>query len=134
MEHELGIAAAFRGPMLEWARPGKRAHGRAWKKPETMEQTYMLKKLSLAVGLVFVAATLAPVAASAAAPQSPIPVAADGGLIQKAQWGYGRCHAWRREGAARWGWRSPGFFRCLARHGWWEGPRLASRAVHAFVD
>lgn len=79
----------------------------------------MLKKHSLAAGLVLVAATLAPAGASAAAPQSPIPVhiAADGGLIQKAQWGYGRCHAWRRECAARWGWRSPGFFRCLARHG-----------------
>ena len=68
-----------------------------------MEQTCMLTKLSLAAGLVLAAATLAP-AASAAAPQSPIPAvfAADGGLIQKAQWGwgYGRCHAWRRECAA----------------------------------
>ena len=86
-----------------------------------MEQTHMLTKLSLAAGLVLAAATLAPVGAGAATPQSPIPavVAADGGLIQKAQWGwgYGRCHAWRRECAARWGWRTPGFFRCLGRHG-----------------
>jgi hypothetical protein len=83
----------------------------------------MLTKLLLAAGLALAAATLAPVGASASAPQSPIPVganvSADGALIQKAQWGwgYGRCHAWRRECAARWGWRAPGFFRCLARHG-----------------
>jgi len=82
----------------------------------------MLTKLSLAAGLLAVAA-LAPIGASAAAPQSPIPavvapaVFPDGALIQKAQWGWGRCHAWRRECAARWGWRTPGFFRCLARHG-----------------
>jgi len=86
-----------------------------------MEQTHMLTKFSLAACLVLAAATLAPVGAGAAAPQSQIPavVAADRGLIQKAQWGwgYGRCHAWRRECAARWGWRTPGFFRCLARHG-----------------
>src|SRR5215467_14467036 len=98
-----------------------RARGRAWKKTRAMELTYMLTKLSLAAGLVLAAASLAPVGASAAAPQSPIPagVAADGGLIQNAQWGwgYGRCHAWRRECAARWGWRTPGFFRCLGRHG-----------------
>ena len=117
--HELDIAAAFRGSMLEWAARRARAHDRVWKE-RAMEQTCMLTKLLLAAGLVLAAATLAP-AASAAAPQSPIPAvfAADGGLIQKAQWGwgYGRCHAWRRECAARWGWRTPGFFRCLARHG-----------------
>ncbi len=28
-----------------------------------------------------------------------------------------RCHAWVRECAARWGRRSPGFHRCVARHG-----------------
>jgi hypothetical protein len=45
-----------------------------------MEQTYMLTRHSLAGGLALAAATLAPVGASAAAPQSPITavVAADG--------------------------------------------------------
>ncbi|MEZ5851748.1 MAG: hypothetical protein R3D68_13980 [Hyphomicrobiaceae bacterium] len=28
-----------------------------------------------------------------------------------------RCHAWVRECAERWGRRSPGFHRCVARHG-----------------
>jgi hypothetical protein len=41
--------------------------------------------------------------------------AADGSLVQKAQWGY--CGGWRRECAARWGWRTPGFFRCMGRRG-----------------
>jgi hypothetical protein len=79
----------------------------------------MFAKLSLAAGLVLAAATLAPGGASAAAPQSPIPgvVAFDGALVQKAQWGYGRCRAWRHECAARWGWRTPMFFRCAGRHG-----------------
>jgi hypothetical protein len=122
MMHELGIAAVFRGSMLEWARPGERVlMAGLCKETRAMEQTDMLTKLSLAAGLALAAATLAPVAASAAAPWSPIPavVAAGDGQIQKAQWGwgYGRCHAWRRECAARWGWRTPGFFRCLARHG-----------------
>ncbi|TMJ75225.1 MAG: glycosyl hydrolase family 5 [Alphaproteobacteria bacterium] len=76
----------------------------------------MFAKLSLAAGLVLAAATLVPAGASAAAPQSPLPgVTADNSLVQKAQWGY--CHGWRRECAARWGWRTPGFFRCMGRHG-----------------
>ena len=78
----------------------------------------MFAKLSLAAGLMLAAATLAPMGASAAAPQSPLTgvIAADGTLVQKTQF-YGRCRAWRHECAARWGWRSPQFFRCLARHG-----------------
>ena len=57
----------------------------------------MLVKVSLAAGLVLAAATLAPIGASAAtAPQSPLPgaTAADGSLVQKAQWG-GYCRSWR---------------------------------------
>ncbi len=79
----------------------------------------MFAKLSLAAGLVLAAATLAPISASATtAPQSPVPgtFAVDGSLVQKAQF-YGRCRAWRQECAARWGWRSPQFFRCMGRHG-----------------
>ena len=83
----------------------------------------MIGKISLAAGLVLAAAMFAPVGASAAAPQSPVPgaVTFDGTLVHKAQWGWGwghgGCRAWRHECAARWGWRSRGFFRCLARHG-----------------
>ena len=79
----------------------------------------MFAKLSLAAGLVLAAATLAPISASATtAPQSPVPgtFAIDGSLVQKAQF-YGRCRSWRHECAARWGWRSPQFFRCMGRHG-----------------
>jgi hypothetical protein len=77
----------------------------------------MFAKLSLAAGLALAAVTLAPIGASAAAPQSPIPgvLAVDGSLVQKTQF-YG-CGGWRRECAARWGWRTPGFFRCMGRHG-----------------
>jgi hypothetical protein len=32
-------------------------------------------------------------------------------------WDIGRCRAWRRECAQRWGWRSDRWYRCLARHG-----------------
>jgi hypothetical protein len=77
----------------------------------------MIAKVSLAAGLVLMAATFTPTGASAAAPQSPLPgvISTDGSLVQKAQWGY--CHGWRRECAARWGWRTPQFFRCMGRHG-----------------
>jgi hypothetical protein len=78
----------------------------------------MIAKVSLAAGLVLMAATFPPAGASAAtAAQSPLPgvISTDGSLVQKAQWGY--CHGWRRECAARWGWRTPGFFRCMGRHG-----------------
>ena len=77
----------------------------------------MLAKLSLVAGLALAAAALAPINASAAAPQSPIPgaMASEGSLVQKAQFGY--CRQWHRECAARWGWRTPGYFRCLGRHG-----------------
>jgi hypothetical protein len=78
----------------------------------------MIRKLSLAAGLVLAAATMGPIGASAAmAPQSPIAgtLATGGSFVQKAQWRY--CGGWRRECAARWGWRTPGFFRCMGRHG-----------------
>jgi hypothetical protein len=78
----------------------------------------MIAKLSLATGLLVMAAALASTCASAASlQQSKLPgvIAADGSLVQKTQWGY--CHGWRRECAARWGWRTPQFFRCMGRHG-----------------
>ena len=78
----------------------------------------MIAKLSLAASVVLAAVTLAPVGVSAAAPQSPLPGrAVDGTLVQKTQYGYGYCRGWARECAARWGWRTPMFFRCMGRHG-----------------
>ena len=78
----------------------------------------MLAKLSLAASLALAAAALASTGAAATtAAQSPIPgvLAANGSLVQKAQ--YRRCRAWRHECAARWGWRSRQYFRCVNRHG-----------------
>jgi hypothetical protein len=78
----------------------------------------MLAKLTLAGGLMAMAAAFGATGASAApAPQSRLPgaMSADGTLVEKVQWG--RCRAWRHECAARWGWRTPGFFRCMGRHG-----------------
>jgi hypothetical protein len=81
----------------------------------------MFAKLSLAAGVLALATAFTPISATAAPamPQSRIvDVAADAGaLLQKAQWGHRHCRYWRHECAARWGWRSPRFFRCLARHG-----------------
>jgi hypothetical protein len=74
----------------------------------------MLAKLSLAAGLIVAAAAFAPQIASAA-PQSRLPGLSDSSLLQQAQ--YGRCRYWHRECAARWGWRTHRYFRCLARHG-----------------
>jgi hypothetical protein len=78
----------------------------------------MLAKLILAGGLMVTGLALAPADASAAsAPQSTLPgaTAASGTLVEKVHWR--RCRAWRHECAARWGWRTPMFFRCLGRHG-----------------
>jgi hypothetical protein len=88
-----------------------------------MEDAKMFTKLSLAAGVVAMAAMLAPIGAPAAPamPQTRIVDMDGGALVQKAQWGYGygyrHCRYWRHECANRWGWRTPRFFRCLARHG-----------------
>ncbi len=78
----------------------------------------MLVRLALTFGLATGAAgTMSHIASAAPlAPQinrigpaagefTPIPVQ------------FGRCRAWRLECAERWGWRTPRFFRCMARHG-----------------
>jgi hypothetical protein len=77
----------------------------------------MLRKVMLAAGVAAMAAMFAPVSATAAPamPQSRTVDVGTGLLVQKAQ--YGRCRYWRHECANRWGWRTPGFFRCLGRHG-----------------
>ena len=78
----------------------------------------MIGKISLAAGLVVLATAFGPSIASAAsiAPQSTLGVTkSDSSLVQTVQWR--RCRAWRNECAARWGWRTRGYFRCVARHG-----------------
>jgi hypothetical protein len=77
----------------------------------------MLVKLSLAAGLVAAVATFAPHSASAGnlVPQSMAARLIDASLVQKAH--YRGCRFWRHECAARWGWRTRGYFRCLWRHG-----------------
>jgi hypothetical protein len=106
----------------------------------------MFRKLSLAAGLMVMAAALAPNSASAAAamPQSRlVDVAADAGsLLHQASSrhrhrrhahyrhrhrhghvhfrsgrGISYCGAWRAECAGRWGWGTRSFYRCLWRHG-----------------
>ena len=74
----------------------------------------MIARISLAASLVLMAATFTATGASAAVTGV---IAADGSLVQKTQWGYGYCRGWARECAARWGWRTPQFFRCMGRHG-----------------
>jgi hypothetical protein len=78
----------------------------------------MIGKHWLVAGALVLAAAVAPHATSAASltPQSTLRVTeADGSLVQKTQWNY--CRRWRHECAERWGWRTRGFFRCMARHG-----------------
>ncbi len=72
----------------------------------------MVRKLAIGLGLL----TL--VASAQAAPQLPAQSTGNTPLLQQAQyWDVGRCRAWRRECAERWGWRSDRWHRCLARHG-----------------
>lgn len=84
---------------------------------------------AMSVGSAAHAASLAPITSEAQSRAAPNA----GSLVQPAQyrpwrrgWGpgygygprrYGRCHAWRRECAHRWGWGGPGYRRCLWRHG-----------------
>jgi hypothetical protein len=101
----------------------------------------MLGKITLAAGLVAAATAFGAISASAAPalPQSrPAP---DSGLVLQAKHGHhhhhhrhhrfhrfggaivlgsiygGYCVGWRHECAARWGWRTRGYYRCLWRHG-----------------
>ncbi|MET0192004.1 MAG: glycosyl hydrolase family 5 [Hyphomicrobiaceae bacterium] len=72
----------------------------------------------LVAGALVLGAALAPHATSAAtlSPQSTLRTTdAHESLVQKTQYRY--CRRWRHECAERWGWRTPRYFRCLARHG-----------------
>jgi hypothetical protein len=78
----------------------------------------MLRTFVVLSGLA-AAAALVP---SAAVAGSLSPVAAQitdqpTALKQVQYWDVGRCRAWRRECAERWGWRTGRWYRCLARHG-----------------
>lgn len=79
----------------------------------------MSSKYLLAAGALLAGAMLMPLPshANVAAPAKSVPsVASDSPLVQLAG---PRCWAWRRECAARWGWGTWRFRRCLARHGCW---------------
>jgi len=104
----------------------------------------MITKLTLATGLLALAITSMPIGAAAAMPQSArVDVAANArSPVQQVHyrrwhhrhhrvhrhWHHHRhhfhrhrvisyCAAWRHECAARWGWGTRGFYRCLWRHG-----------------
>ena len=84
-----------------------------------MDDGQMFRKVTLAAGLLVMAAAFAPIGAVAAPamPQSKlVDVAADAGsLVQKTH--YRGCRFWHHECAARWGWRTRNYYRCLWRHG-----------------
>jgi hypothetical protein len=82
------------------------------------ENPAMLRSFAVLSGLA-VAALLVPSAVDAGV-QSPLAASRSGqaSVVEPAQfWDLGRCRAWRRECAERWGWRSERWHRCLARHG-----------------
>ena len=82
----------------------------------------MFTKMTLAAGVVALAALAIPASASTLSPQSSTAQSiADANLTQQVHYrwhgGYRRCGFWRHECAGRWGWGSRRFHRCLWRHG-----------------
>ena len=79
----------------------------------------MMVRLALAAGLVAGMITFAPHPTSAAPLGTQAGVlpaaAAEGTLVEQVQW-WPRCRYWRRVCAARWGWGTPRFAVCMARH------------------
>jgi len=100
----------------------------------------MYRRLPLIAGLFLAAASIGPVASSAAPTLATMPATEAGSslpqLIQYSGWRdrdyrdrgwrdgghWGHCRAWRHRCAARWGWGGWEFRRCLRRHGC-GGPR-----------
>ena len=78
----------------------------------------MIRLCSVLCGLT-AAALLVPSAVMADAGSSLATVQrAQTPIVEQVQWwDLGRCRAWRRECADRWGWRTERWYRCLARHG-----------------
>jgi hypothetical protein len=88
----------------------------------TNSQEIVMSSKTLAAAGAFVAlAMLAPLPSHAAvvAPSKPAAAAADSSLLHQVHRPGVRCWAWRKECAARWGWGTWRFRRCLARHGCW---------------
>jgi hypothetical protein len=84
-------------------------------------ETIMSSKTLLLAGALIVGALIAPLPSQAnviAPVKVPQPVAADS-LVQQVHRGGPRCWYWRNECAARWGWGTWRFRRCLARHSCW---------------
>jgi len=77
----------------------------------------MIAKLTFAAGALALAlAAGTHVASAAPASQSVLGTAQAGqSMVQTVQ--YGSCRRWSRECADRWGWRTRGYFRCMARRG-----------------
>jgi hypothetical protein len=67
------------------------------------------KSAIVAGALLVIAAAASPASAITVGPHSKAPIAIEDSLAQPVQYGYCR--------ADRWGWRTPGFYRCLARRG-----------------
>ena len=76
----------------------------------------MVCKSAIVAGALFVvAAAVSPASALTVGPHSKAPIATDS-LLEPVQYG-GFCRRERFICAERWGWRTPGFYRCLARRG-----------------
>jgi hypothetical protein len=73
------------------------------------------KSAIVAGALLVIAAAASPASAITVGPHSKAPVAIEDSLVQPVQYGY--CRRERLICADRWGWRTPGFYRCLARRG-----------------
>jgi hypothetical protein len=74
----------------------------------------MVCKSAIVAGALFViAAAASPASAITVGPHSKAPIATE--YTQQVQYGY--CRRERIICADRWGWRTPGFYRCLARRG-----------------
>src|SRR5262245_18674244 len=69
----------------------------------------------VASALLVIAAVANPASALAGGPPSKAPVAIEDSDAQPVQYNY--CRRERLICADRWGWRTPGFYRCLARRG-----------------
>jgi hypothetical protein len=78
----------------------------------------MSERIALAAGMALGAIVLSTVSLAA------LPLAQDGQALRQVEKDNsaiqlvqgGRCHRWRRECAARWGFRTSRYFRCMARN------------------
>jgi hypothetical protein len=79
----------------------------------------MMLRLALTAGLAVGALGVTGQIASAlplAQKSEAVSRAEPGGLLQPQPVQWRRCRYWRYECAERWGWRTPRYFVCLARH------------------